>query len=182
MFPMCVCRYVELLLDMHWIPHTFLRRRCTWESKCPSERLQLVPGMKSAGSRENPMWEAGISWWIQQHATDAKMIKQKENKYLPVKKRCHWCLCRYEPTPVFGCCQENQVIAPAELIYYFLPPPAAPPLVWIMWRMLLWTHLCREPPAALCMCEKQSPDPILRTLSAVVAHVCVCLSIMDIWR
>ena len=34
--------------------------------------------------------------------------------------------------------------------------PAAPPLAGIMDLLLLWVHLCREPPTVLCMCERQT--------------------------
>ena len=37
--------------------------------------------------------------------------------------------------------------------------------------LLLWRYLCREPPAVLCMCEKQSGGKLLTHFSGLNPHV-----------
>ena len=59
-----------------------------------------------------------------------------------------------------GCCKHDHVISAAEWLRYFLSLSAAPgcstsSLSNANGLLLLWTHLCREAPAALSMCERQ---------------------------
>ena len=82
------------------------------------------------------------------------------------------------------------MISAAELIHHFLSLPAASGCSTSRLNnaedlLLLWTRLCREPPAALCMCERQGPGKVRTQFSGhhpqVISENCLC-SFNVIWQ